>query len=62
MELTKIAQRYLDGERMRTQSIVEQDDEMWHTGNGMMYQAVQEFQKSGKSQEQLFDEVYKLDK
>lgn len=62
MELTKIAQRYLDGERLRTQSIRDQDHKKWHTGNGMMYQAIKEFQKSKQSQEILFAEVEKLDK
>lgn len=62
MEMSNIAQRYLDGERLRTKSIAEQDHEMWHKGNGMMYQAVKEFQKSKQSQEILFAEVEKLDK
>lgn len=62
MELEKIAQRYLDGERLRTQSIAQQDNEMWHNANGMMYGAIKEFQKTKQSQEILFAEVEKLDK
>lgn len=62
MDLEKVAQRYLDGERLRVQSIAEKDSEMWHKGNGMMHGAVKEFQKSKQSQEILFAEVEKLDK
>jgi predicted transcriptional regulator len=62
MELTKIAQQYLDGERLRVQSIREQDKKLWEKANTMMYQAVKDFQKMKESQEILFLEVERLDK
>lgn len=62
MDLTKIAQRYLDGERLKTKSIADQDRELYMKAEGMLYQAVKEFQKSKQSQEILFDEVERLDK
>ena len=62
MSLKEIARKYLEGERQREKGIKEDDKSLYSRGSGLIFEAVNEFQKSGESQEILFGEVERLSK